>query len=373
MNDTKQQFFALLRSGLWGTEIEPLLFAGAVDWSGIFSMAQKQTVTGLLFDGVSKLPVEVQPSAEMMRRMFQMVVRIERSHQLLNKKLSEIVPAMRAESICPILLKGQGVAQNYLNPLRRQCGDIDLYVGKENCDKAMKVLLDLGADAQNKTKRKSPKHENFDYDGVSVELHFLVEKLYYPKYNKRFQMWTKQQLCADKLRVRDIGGETEVLLPPVDFDALFVFNHAYRHFLSGGIGLRQLCDWAMHLHVFAGQINKEELLDGLKSFGIFKAWQVFGCIAVDYLGLPKDEFPFYTAKYAKHSDKLLREILFSGNFGQYNPELKKRPKGYLRGKLHSLFIRNKRLSDMLTVFPKDVLVYYIYSWCDGINSIRKGW
>lgn len=366
------QFFSLLRSGLWDIEPDLELFSKTVDWKSILVISEKQTVIGVVFDGILKLPSEMQPPQKLMHKLVQYVIQIEQSHELLNKQLVDVVPKMQAEGIQAILLKGQGVAQNYPNPIRRQCGDIDLFVGEQNCVRAMELLVSLGADPDNKTQKKSPKHESFYLNKVNIELHFLIEKLRNPIFNKRFQAWSKDHLKTNNLNTWTIAG-VNISLPPIDFNALYIFNHAYHHFIAGGIGLRQLCDWALFLYKYNHQINKDRLLKTLKDFGLLKPWQVFGCILVKEIGLSKDDFPFYAKKYNDDSRKVLNLILEVGNFGEHTTENRKHPSGYLTGKLHSLYIKQKYLLKILPVFPRDVLTFYVWYWGCGITNILKGW
>ena len=370
MKRSELQLFALLQSGLWDRPADIGLFTGTVDWELILTLAKVQTVTGVLYDGICRLPVRLQPPTAVMRTLYLTVVRIERSHELLNSCLAEIVPQLEAEGIRPVLLKGQGVAQNYPNPLRRQCGDIDLYVGKDNCNRAMQIILDLGAKPQVNLPAKSPKHESFYWGEVSIELHFLVEKLRNPIYNKRFQQWVSYRFAADNLRTWNLK-ETVIHLPPTDFDAIYIFNHAFHHFITGGIGLRQLCDWAMFLHTFSDKIDRSELLKKLRAFGILKPWQVFGCIVVDYLGLPKEEFSFYNPNETRHRQRIVQDILSVGNFGFHNPDNFMRPDNYLAGKLHSFKNRLRRFYKLYPVFPKQVSFYCVSFIYTGIKQIVK--
>ena len=367
MSSTHEQFFTLLRSGLWNSPIDTDLFSGVVDWERIMKMAQMQTVGGVLFDGISNLPSAMHPPVELMRKLYQTVVRIEQSHQLLNLQLVRILSALQSNDIYPILLKGQGLAQNYPNPVRRQCGDIDLYVGKDNCQKAIEILLELGAQADEESNERSPKHKGFYLDNVSVELHFIVERLRNPIQNRRFQCWTELYLNRTNAIVWNLDN-AEVLLPPVNFNALYIFSHLFLHFIQGGVGLRQLCDWVLFLHAFNEQINQQELMRDLKSLGLLRAWQMFGCLAVNKLGLPENEFPFYSTRYGKQSQKVLAQIFQSGNFGHFK-EMGQHPSGYLAGKLHSLSIRNKWMFQIFRIFPKESSLFYIYYWTTGVINI----
>ena len=368
MNRTEQSFFALLRAGLWNSPIEEKLFTDAVNWELLLKMASMQTVCGVLYEGIQKLPSEQQPSTHLMRKLYQRVIRMEQSHGLLNQGLTEVVTLLNLAGIDSILLKGQGVAQNYPIPVRRQCGDIDLFVGKEACERACKVLLDGGAKPRNGVLGKNVKHESFYWNEICIELHFLAEKLPNPFENRRFQVWTAHWLQKEKLRVWKLG-EAFISLPPVQFDALYIFNHLYHHFIVGGVGLRQLCDWAMYLHTFKDEIDREELLKDLKSMGLLKPWQVFGCIVVDALGLSVEDFPFYEEKQRKNKQKIWKVILRLGNFGYYNPDRGGRPDGFFAGKYHSLKLHHKNLLKILPVFPGEVIMAYLELWRRGILNI----
>lgn len=369
MNKTEQQFFVLLRSGLWGSPVDADLFSDIVDWEAMLKMAAMQTVSGIVYDGIDKLPVDKQPPVSLMRKLYQTVMRIEQSHELLNKRLVEIVTLLQSKGVRPILFKGQGVAQNYRNPIRRQCGDIDLYIGKKEYKRACGLASEWGLVSDSET--ESHKHYHFNWNGVTIEFHRIAERLRHPIRNRKFQRWTQCHLHGNNQKKWNLNN-VEIELPTVNFDALYIFNHVYHHFIGGGIGLRQLCDWTIYLYVFHGHIDRQELMKDLKALGLLKPWQVFGCIVVEKLGLPKEDFPFYTEKYKGDSRQVLSKILQKGNFGRYNTEYDKRPAGYLAGKLHSLYIRQKWIGGCLFVFPKESLLLYIYYWGNGISNILKG-
>lgn len=369
MNCTEQQFFALLRSGLWDSQIEESLFTDDTDWSGILKMAAKQTVSGIIFDGISNLPENLQPPTAIMRRLYQTVIRIEQSHELLNDRLTKIIPLLQSESIYPILLKGQGVAQNYPNPVRRQCGDIDLYIGKQDFQRSCELAKEWGIVADEAIEKH--RHYHFNWDGVSIELHRIVEELPDPYRNRKFQHWVEYHLQKDKLKTWDLQNRS-ISLPSVNFNAIYIFIHAFHHFISEGVGFRQLCDWIIHLHKFHDQIDRSELMKDLKDFGLFRVWQIFGCIAVHELGLAKEKFPFYTDEFRKKSqDIILEDILLLGNFGHYNPKWATRPSAYVPGKLYNLKRRSLRALNLYPILRGYMGIYYLHFLAMGIRQIAK--
>ena len=128
----EQQFFALLRAGLWSESLDISLFSGKTNWNGLLKLGEKQTVLGVLGDGIGQLPPELRPSREQLRWLQSRLLQIRQHHLLLNHTLEEVNGRLCAAGVHPILLKGQGVARYYRYPEQRQCGDIDLYVIKED-------------------------------------------------------------------------------------------------------------------------------------------------------------------------------------------------------------------------------------------------
>ena len=204
-------FFSLLRAGLWDKEADLQLFDRPVDWQVLLEQGRKQTVLGVLADGIGKLPPALRPPSPILRPLQQELLQIRSGHILLNHVLREIWEKLVRAGICPVLLKGQGVAQYYVCPEQRQCGDIDLYVGPEQYDHACQMLKKYGKSTGGES--ESSKHRHFHRNGVIIEIHRLAGTLSDPLTNKRFQRLTRTYLHEDGCRFEKLKG-TDVSLPP---------------------------------------------------------------------------------------------------------------------------------------------------------------
>lgn len=370
MDTTEQQLLALLRSALWSRPVDVSLFEGGTSWRALFRLAEKQTVVGLVYDAVLTLPQALQPDGDLLRTAHLHTIRTAQSHQLLNTTLTQLVQRLQAEGFRPVLLKGQGVALNYPHPLRRNCGDIDLYIGEPDYPRVCRLLHQWNMPGEDAT--ESIQHLHFSYNGVHLEIHRIAGVLFHSRRNRLFRQWSDELLQGDTCRTVRID-QTEILLPPVRFDAFFIFYHTYKHFLTGGVGLRQLCDWALYLHAFSRQIDRPALLQDLNRFHLLRPWQIMGQIAVRHLGLPQEEFPFFLSdgKAQRRAEAMMELILQSGNFGFHDPQLTARPDGYLAGKMHSFRWVHRRLWRVLPLCPADTLSYYRTFLTIGIAQLYK--
>lgn len=371
-SNTIEQFFALIRSGLWGGKAASSPFDGGADWEALLRLASMQSLTGIFADGAGTLPRELMPPAETARRLFVTVESIRRANRRLDAVLAELEAGLRREGIEGILLKGQGVARAYLNPERRMCGDIDLYPGKGDAYlRCCAIVRSLGESEGRED--ESEKHFHFNRRGCSIEIHSHVMLAADPFVNRRLQRWTDEMLDdPSKLRHVEING-VEVNLPPVDFDAVFILQHIANHLLKGGIGLRQLCDWSRYLHVHAAEIDRARLGNNLRTLRLMNCWQLFGWLAVNRLGLPEAEMPFYSPRHEKRALRCLRIILRKGNFGHYDKAARRNLDiNFILRKMQTCLIVIGQHAELLRVIPAEVLRHLPWYLLDGIKRLFTG-
>lgn len=365
MTESQSFLLTLVRMALWGGN-EPLP-ADLPDWREVLAVAKKQTLLGLVAEAVPMLPDRLQPDPQSKMLLHATAMRIMSSHALLNRKVADIKTRMDSFGIHTVLFKGQGTAMNYPNPQSRQCGDIDLYVGEDNFARALE-LFDPGT-MKAADDYRYMKHFNINEDGVEIEVHRIAEILPGSARDRRFQRWTLDSLSSNSVRKVEIGGAT-VNLPPADFDVIYIMNHAWHHFMTGGIGLRQLCDWSMHIHRYGKSVDHKVLRENLNSFGLVRAWKILSCVAVRYLGLPEDECPLYDAAYARKADKVMDVIWHEGNFGHHSDTKKTpRPKGHFAGKFYSFKLNTTRIIRILSISPLDVIDSWIYYFINGMRNV----
>lgn len=324
----QEAFFSLVRSGLWGTTADVALFERLTpaNWKDIHRMAYTQSLMAVVFDGLNTLPSELRPPHPLYLKWAAYVLKVEQANDHLNRMVERLDRLYTDADLHPVLLKGQGMAACYRNPRHRQCGDIDIYIGKEGQKQANTLLIKVGACEDGE---ESFKHASYKLDGIHIENHRIINRLNNPIANRHFERlvceWYPQGA------ERHIGMPT----PPPTFNAIYIFLHAFLHFLNAGIGLRQLCDWCCLLHARQADIGSDRLVRDLRRLGLLRAARAFGYICVTRLGLPSRYLPFDTAGSKRLGERLVDEIFATGNFGKHDSRTTPRPEGYWRGKWYS--------------------------------------
>jgi len=315
----KEVFFELLRMGLWGKGkialAQPL---SDEDWVVLYQYALNHTVEGVIFDSFSLLPKEQLPPRALRMKWTARVDQIERYNVLMGEVTAAQFKTFVKLGTKPILLKGQGVASCYPNPLHRISGDIDWYFEDDGYDKAAEYLQQKGIPVDSALSFSL----GYDWQGIHIEHHrrlFDIRSLFKLSYLKKLE-----DTYRNSKQSVPIGGQAVAVLAP-ELQLLQVNIHILKHLLSFGIGLRQICDAAILYHAYNKVIDSEQLRLMYKNAGILKWVHVLHVLLVKYIGLPKEDLPF---PYPENldADWMMEEIWNSGNFGFYDER-------YLEGKV----------------------------------------
>ena len=321
-------------------------------------------------DGIETLPKELWPAKEAMMKLAMMRLKTEQMHRLLNSTIAQIVNGLEAEGVHSVLLKGQGIAQNYRRPMSRSCGDIDLYTGLGGYMKTFEIIERLNEGHARGEAVECEHHMHTFLNGVDVEIHRLASFIHGKRMNANFQKWTTESLDdlfgSGKLETWDNGG-TAVSLAPATYNTFFILHHAVRHMTTEGVGFRQICDWAMLLHKCHAQVDVDLLGRKLEELRMTWIWQEFGRLAVNFLGLPVEELPLAPKDIAPTSKTylLLKHIFISGNFGHFDVNGRDHSDApYLVRKWRSFTFQSMRLAKLFRLFP-GYATAYMWHWFTG--------
>lgn len=238
-------FFQLLRAGLLGKPADSRLFLdlGLTQWEALFRLSTEQAIAGVIWDGILSLPEELHPPKTLWFQWLGMVLKIEKGNEQLNALLPEILEIasdagmkMQVHVVPVALLKGQGTAALYPEPLHRTPGDVDIYAGKKY------TLLEKYLPTRGfKCIGHSTKHSEYLYKEAMVENHRYVALFFCPRLAWRLRSLVRQWF-PHSLSLRRVANQ-DVLVAPPWFEALFGVIHFRTHLHLEGVGWRHLCDW----------------------------------------------------------------------------------------------------------------------------------
>lgn len=364
LTSTQQAFFAFLRAGLW-QQNDWICDIDTIDFTALYQLSENQSVMGLVTEGIGWLREHNDSFTISKKCLLPFVgstLQIEQKNFSKNEFLERLLDRLREKGIYAILVKGQGIAQCYNKPLWRLSGDIDLLLDANNYERAKIVLLPL---AQNVAKEfKSLKHQGMTINDVVVELHGTFHSRLSKRIDKEIDAAQVRCLIAGEVRVWRCG-ETDIFLPSVDNDVLFVFSHILHHLFIEGIGLRQICDWCRLLWVYREKLDVALLEQRLRKMGLMNEWRAFASLAVDWLGMPVEAMPLYSSQFKKRGHQVLCRVLEFGNTGRKMSS--SRSRYFIIGKIQSAWNGMRSFARMALILPLDSVRFFCHYVCNGIG------
>lgn len=243
--------------GLEG-EVKDLLDGrkGCFDWDACYQFAKRQTLVGVLFDGIQRLPKEMAPARPLLLRWLSDSESIRRRNMRMDRASAYIYNKVCAAGFRCCILKGQGNALLYPHPSSRIPGDVDVWV-MVNREELRRIALSL-TEGDGSSLQESLNHIGLTVHGVSVELHSTPALLNSPLYNSRLQKWLKRNAdlqCSNRIALPNNAGE--VAVPTVSFNVIYQLCHLFHHCFYEGVGLRQIVDYYFVLKNmdFSGNTN----------------------------------------------------------------------------------------------------------------------
>lgn len=284
------------------------------EWEELYLMAERQTVLGICFKAVKAMEVSVPQPVYM--RWLAMAAKIQQRNEEMNRKCTEVYEAICREGFECAVLKGQGMARYYKlrdesldlranSPgMLRQSGDIDVWLWKEGLslkENRKEVIRFARTIQPNATGLEH--HVSVGWMGTEVELHYEPAYFCNPFANRRFRKW-----CMDYDKSKFQFSDNGFCVPDAEFNRVFLLAHAFRHYLSEGLGLRQVMDYYFPLQNIKVNPDHDNLIkrQGMERFEKAMKW------VIGYVFENKD-----VEDGRKYGKMLLRHIMEGGNFGMY--------------------------------------------------------
>ena len=331
------------------------------EWMVLYDESERQAVTGILLHGIERLKANKDGTdytdllpQELLLQWIGISEQIRQGNLLLTKRCKQLQRKVSEFGYHSSILKGQGVALYYDEPLRdfRQAGDIDIYVSC-GLKGAMEIAHQLGVEEP----RWDYKHLHLDvFEDTEVEMHYRVEVLLNLYKNRRLQKWfdtNKEQLFVER---------EGLITPTVSFNLFYILLHIYRHFLYEGVGMRQLMDYYFVLKNLNDNHNDNSVvvaLDAVQKFGMVRFAKGLMWVMLEALGMPRDWMLWAPDK--KEGEYILSQVMQGGNFGHYDERLK-----HGGGKWNTVRQVCKHNWHLLWHYPADVIwapVWFVWHKC----------
>ena len=355
VSQISEKFFYLIQLAVGKCPID-IITIDEKEWEEIYEIAIKQSLVGMVLEGVQKLTdrcPEQKPPVDLLFEWIGQTEQIKAENKQQDERSAMLKRIFEDKGYDNCILKGQGVARLYPKPEVRQPGDIDIWVDGKR-DDIVKLLKDgfIGVSYIDYVNC----HASYFID-AEVEVHFRPTWMYNPITNWKLQKWIQKNKDA---QMKAYDSEVGFGYPTISFNLVFSLIHIYRHVFQEGIGLRQLTDYYFILAHSTSE-ERKDAFKTLKSFGLGKFAAAIMYIMQRVFDIDKNLLICETNIY--EGQFLLEEILHGGNFGQYDDRNKHL---YSESRLKRGVENIKRNLRFLKHYPSEVMwapAWKIWHWC----------
>ena len=329
------------------------------DWNKVYEFAFKHSLIGVC----NPFIFDVRLPQNLLFQWMGDVEQLKSTNRQLNKGVVEISEFFCKAGFRCCILKGQGNALMYPDPLLRCPGDIDVWV---DADRA--TLYSFVKNQYPKAKA-GVKHISFELaTNVEIEAHYTPQKLFYPAHNRRLNKWLENQKETQfNHLVKLPENNAEIAIPTVQFNAVYLLGHILMHLLEEGIGLRQFVDYYYVLRE-CENLSEEEKND------IKNTWKRVGTLGLasgvmwiekELLGLPES---CLLVKPNKCFGLFIAEdILEGGNFGRHSKWSAFRQKGRIANNVADIW----RYIRLMRFMPKEVIFRVLFKLRTAVRVLNN--
>ncbi len=308
---TVKSALSLYAAGLFGKAPR---IADDTDFAAVFDFCQKQAIEGTVSEGLSSLFEDTVPLSVLFPWQNR-VVAILRHNERLRQTERALLDFCASEKLPAAVLKGSGVARYYPVPDLRVQGDIDLLLLPEDLPRAGEFLEKQGFLF---VPDNSPHQSVYKKENITVELHGAVMGIPAGEAGNYIRA-----LLADTAK-KAVPVSTDLGVFPVPDpcrQGVILLLHIQEHMREGGVGLRQVGDFALFLDRECGDAaTRRQLEKVLAACGLLRFAGALSRGAARHLGLSPEHAPFTEWSDDATADALMEDFIAGGNFGQGNAD-----------------------------------------------------
>ena len=274
-------------------------------WTALYREARAQAVQLLVYDCLRQSERAAMPPKLGAQWKKSALMTLWNNEQVKSEQTLVLDALQKADIPC-VLLKGSSSAMCYPKPELRCAGDVDLLVSKDTLDRAEQLLEGMGY-----VPPTTPHHCHISMQRGSfvTELHFEPNGIPDGPIGESIRAFFRD---AEQASVFENG----MPILPLCKRAVVMLLHKLQHITGSGLGLRQMCDWAVFVKSDLTPERWAELHPILCRFGLLRFAEIVTRTCVLYFSLPADCAPWCMNAERGACEDLMEDLFRCGNFGK---------------------------------------------------------
>ena len=323
------------------------------EWKVILRLARAHHVLPIIVNtlwNTGMLPDSISVSGLKRTAIHKTAAQAHRTAEVLS-----VYNALSANGLKPVVMKGLILRSLYPFPEQRESVDEDLLINPSEAIAYHQALLKLGFTQESAGIPEKASETTYvsKERSLCIEVHrypFPPESAAYGECNRCFRGALKRTV-----EVNCYGYDIRTLHPTDHI--LYMICHAYKHFLHGGVGIRQVCDMGMFSRAYNDQIDWNYVFASCRGLRI----EMFAAALFRISTRLGFQTPTAFQDIEMNVDNLLTDILTGGLYG--TEDIDRLHSSTITLNTAAAYKKGKKKSSLIrTIFPpKDsMIVRYTY-------------
>ena len=303
-----QQMLKLAAIGATGHAMD--MSGEDIDWQKVLDAAKRQKVEYLVAYALKHNPQLLCPS-EIRDPLLKEARTIMFSNAVHKRGIFQLLEDMEAAGIPAVLLKGYAIADCYVLPESRMCGDADIWINPKDEDRACEFMKKQGFTVEPRWKNGHHAVCNHPMLGC-VELHVIlydeiVEDVWFGRMDgSEFVVEPYLQVTADDGKYQTLGYTDHFI---------FLVLHMIKHFILSGLTVQMMLDVALYFKQHAAQIDTERVWDTINSLHYGKLLNCILWAMIRYCGFKQNDFSGICEDAPEQIEEILSDLEEGGWMG----------------------------------------------------------
>lgn len=311
MKDVERQLLCCLAAYRLGRgTAEQVDDLSAADWPALYRLACAHKLQSVVCDTLWNTPGFCGGDAQMADSWRKETVLQAVSQSAQTQRLLRLAGSLERGGVRYAVVKGALCRELYAQPDLRPSGDEDILIAAEDLSRCGELLRQDGMERVGA--EDGPVTHWIDRrTGLHVELHTELFSSQRPADRLLNECFSRQ--LDRTIAVAAAGGELRTLDPTYHF--LFLVCHALKHFISGGFGIRTLCDIVTFGERYEGEIDRETVYSWLEKANSRVFFDQLLSIGQDFLEFDLSKSRWVLSGQADAAE-MLEDIMDAGIYGQ---------------------------------------------------------
>lgn len=288
----------------------------AKQWFVLRELSERQGVSAIVVDGLNclsskydQLSISPKLNQEQWKKFLLewmgSMLMTEQTNSMQTAVLNDMAKKWTSAGCRVMVMKGQANGAFYPHPNHRSKGDIDCYLF-ECYAKGNDVARQIGAEVD----ESWYKHSVISYKGETFENHQYFVHTRDGRGGKLLEKELEDALQVDSSQFSSLSEY--VICPPMQWTAMFLTYHACAHFISEGLKLKQILDWAMFLKKHQNDVDWTLFYEFCGRHHLSRFADVATAIAKNYFGIQITNNEIRTE--SPYAERVLKSALYDNDY-----------------------------------------------------------